>query len=87
MGRGADGGRARCTRWTWRWKPPTGRGCCATCCEVFAKEKLNVIGVQTQTVKGMAWMTLTVEIADSGRLGKVLHLVAEVPGVRWAKRR
>ena len=20
----------RCTRWTWRWRPPTGRGCCAT---------------------------------------------------------
>jgi hypothetical protein len=25
--------------------------------EVFAKEKMNVIGVQTQSVKGTAWMT------------------------------
>ena len=55
--------------------------------EVFAKEKMNVIGVQTQSLKGTAWMTFTVEIADSGRLNKVLHQVAEVQGVRWAKRR
>jgi GTP pyrophosphokinase len=55
--------------------------------ELFAKEKMNVIGVQTQSVKGTAWMTFTVEIADSARLNKVLGLVAEVRGVRWAKRR
>ena len=55
--------------------------------EVFAKEKMNVIGVQTQSLKGTAWMTFSVEIADSGRLNKVLHQVAEVQGVRWAKRR
>jgi GTP pyrophosphokinase len=55
--------------------------------EVFAKEKMNVIGVQTQSLKGTAWMTFTVEIADSGRLNKVLALVAEVQGVHWAKRR
>jgi GTP pyrophosphokinase len=55
--------------------------------EVFAKEKMNVIGVQTQSVKGTAWMTFTVEVADSGRLNKVLGLVGEVGGVRWAKRR
>jgi len=55
--------------------------------EVFAKEKMNVIGVQTQSVKDTAWMTFTVEVADSGRLAHVLGLVAEVQGVRWAKRR
>jgi GTP pyrophosphokinase len=55
--------------------------------EVFAKEKMNVIGVQTQSVKGTAWMTFTVEVADSGRLNKVLGQVGEVGGVRWAKRR
>jgi GTP pyrophosphokinase len=55
--------------------------------EVFAKEKMNVIGVQTQSVKGTAWMTFTVEIADSGRLNKVLAVVAEVQGVRSARRR
>jgi GTP pyrophosphokinase len=55
--------------------------------EVFAKEKMNVVGVQTQSVRGTAWMTFTVEIADSARLSKVLGLVGEVQGVRWAKRR
>ena len=55
--------------------------------EVFSKEKLNVVGAQTQTVKGVAWMTLTVEISDSGRLGKVLATVAGLAGVRTARRR
>ncbi len=55
--------------------------------EVFAREKTNVIGVQTQSVKGMAWMTFTVEVSDSGRLNKVLGLVAGVTGVRSARRR
>ena len=55
--------------------------------EVFAKEKMNVIGVQTQSVKGTAWMTFTVEVADSGRLNKVLGTVACVAGVRSARRR
>ena len=59
--------------------------------EVFAKEKMNVIGVQTQSVKdnrgGTAWMTFTVEVAQSGRLKQVLGVVAEVAGVRSARRR
>ena len=55
--------------------------------DVFAREKTNVIGVQTQSVKGTAWMTFTVEVADSGRLSKVLGIVATVSGVRSARRR
>jgi len=55
--------------------------------EVFAKEKMNVIGVQTQSVKGTAWMTFTVEVSDSGRLNRVLGTVASVSGVRAARRR
>jgi GTP pyrophosphokinase len=59
--------------------------------EVFTKEKMNVIGVQTQSVKdnrgGTAWMTFTVEVAQSGRLKQVLGVVAEVAGVRSARRR
>jgi len=55
--------------------------------DVFAKEKMNVIGVQTQSVKGSAFMTFTIEVADASRLGKVLSLVREVPGVRAARRR
>ena len=55
--------------------------------EVFAKEKMNVIGVQTQSIKDLAWMTFTVEVGDSRRLQKVLGLVKEVRGVSKAKRR
>ncbi len=55
--------------------------------EVFAKEKMNVIGVQTQSVKGIAWMTFTVEVSDSGRLNRVMGVVAELNGVRAARRR
>ncbi|PWW46284.1 RelA/SpoT family protein [Melaminivora alkalimesophila] len=55
--------------------------------EVFAREKTNVIGVQTQSVRGTAWMTFTVEVADAGRLNKVLAAVAAVAGVRAARRR
>jgi GTP pyrophosphokinase len=59
--------------------------------EVFSKEKMNVVGVQTQSVKdnrgGTAWMTFTIELAQSSRLKQVLAAVAEVPGVRSARRR
>ena len=55
--------------------------------EVFAKEKMNVIGVQTQSVKGTAWMTFTVEIGDAVSLSKVLGTVRGVKGVRAARRR
>ena len=55
--------------------------------EVFTKEKMNVIGVQTQSVKGTAWMTFTVEVSDSGRLNRVLGVVGELRGVRSARRR
>jgi GTP pyrophosphokinase len=55
--------------------------------EVFTKEKMNVIGVQTLSVKGTAWMTFTVEVIESGRLAKVLKIVSALGGVRSARRR
>jgi len=55
--------------------------------DVFAREKMNVIGVQTQSIKGTAWMTFTVEIADAARLTQVLGAVTAVAGVRSARRR
>ena len=55
--------------------------------EVFAKEKMNVIGVQTQSVKGTAWMTFTVEVTESGKLARVLKTVGALSGVRAARRR
>ena len=55
--------------------------------EVFAKEKMNVTGVNTQTIKGAASMAFTLEVADSARLAHVLGLVAQVRGVISARRR
>ena len=55
--------------------------------DVFTREKTNVIGVQTQSVKGSAWMVFTVEVPDTEQLNKVLAIVAAVPGVRTARRR
>ncbi|PIQ54963.1 MAG: GTP pyrophosphokinase [Comamonadaceae bacterium CG12_big_fil_rev_8_21_14_0_65_59_15] len=55
--------------------------------EVFTKEKMNVTGVQTQSIKGIAWMTFTVEVTDAAGLHKVLALVQELPGVRTARRK
>jgi GTP pyrophosphokinase len=57
--------------------------------EVFAKDRMNVTGVHTQSAKdrGTAWMTFTVEAADAARLVHVLAMVARVPGVRHARRK
>ena len=57
--------------------------------EVFAKDKMNVIGVNTQSAKdrGTAWMTFTVEVTDVGRLALVLAQIIRVAGVRHARRR
>ncbi len=55
--------------------------------DVFAQARTNVIGVQTQTIRGTAWMTFTVEVADSARLEHTLGVVAQVDGVRRARRR
>ncbi len=59
--------------------------------EVFAKDKTNVIGVKTRSVRdaqgSTAWMTFTVEVADASQLASVLAQVARVSGVRSAHRR
>jgi GTP pyrophosphokinase len=58
--------------------------------EVLAKEKINVIGVRSQSVRdagGTAFMTFTVEVADANRLAGALALVRRVSGVRSARRR
>jgi GTP pyrophosphokinase len=59
--------------------------------EVFAKEKMNVTGVHTQSVRDAegktAWMTFTVEVADASRLKQVLAQVARVAGVRHVRRK
>jgi GTP pyrophosphokinase len=59
--------------------------------EVLAKEKINVTGVRSQSVRdgtgGTAFMTFTVEVADASKLAAALALVCRIPGVRSARRR
>ena len=59
--------------------------------EVFSKEKINVTAVNTQSVKvpkgDTAWMSFTVEVADSNRLAHALRNVAQISGVRAARRK
>jgi GTP pyrophosphokinase len=59
--------------------------------ELFAKEKMNVTGVKTQSVKdsggSTAWMTFTIEVADASRLNQVLALAARIDGVRAVRRK
>ncbi|WP_332749436.1 RelA/SpoT family protein [Hydrogenophaga sp.] len=55
--------------------------------DVFAREKMNVIGVQTQSVRGVAWMTFTIEVADARQVARAMAVVGDVPGVRVVRRR
>jgi GTP pyrophosphokinase len=59
--------------------------------EVLTRERVNVTGVNTRSVKdstgGTAWMTFTVEVSDTRRLQQVLRQVTQVSGVRSARRR
>jgi GTP pyrophosphokinase len=54
--------------------------------EVFSREKINVIGVNTQSSKGQARMVFTAEINSTAQLQKALAAIAEVPGVSQARR-
>ncbi|RTL33704.1 MAG: bifunctional (p)ppGpp synthetase/guanosine-3',5'-bis(diphosphate) 3'-pyrophosphohydrolase [Burkholderiales bacterium] len=66
--------------------------------EVFAKEKMNVVAVNTQSMKpgaikpragggDTAWMSFTLELSDASRLAKVLRELCAIPGVRSARRK
>ncbi|WP_374413175.1 bifunctional (p)ppGpp synthetase/guanosine-3',5'-bis(diphosphate) 3'-pyrophosphohydrolase [Hydrogenophaga sp.] len=55
--------------------------------DVFAREKMNVIGVQTQTVKGVAWMTFTIEVNDARQVTRAMAVVGDVTGVRAVRRK
>jgi GTP pyrophosphokinase len=59
--------------------------------ELLAKEKMNVSGVRTQSVRdsrgSTAWMTFTVEVSNTTRLPQVLAMVGKVAGVRRAWRK
>jgi GTP pyrophosphokinase len=55
--------------------------------EVFAREKLNVVGVNTLSLRGEAQMQFTLEVHDAAGVRRALAQVAEVKGVIAARRR
>jgi len=54
--------------------------------EVFSREKINVIGVSTQSAKGLARMSFTAEINSTAQLQKALTVLREVSGVQDVRR-
>jgi GTP pyrophosphokinase len=55
--------------------------------EAFARDKINVIGVQTQSVRGIAWMTFTVEVSDALRVQRIMAVLSDIAGVLKVWRR
>jgi len=55
--------------------------------EVFAREKLNVIGVNTSSSRTEARMLFTVEVRSAAEISRVLAQVREVKGVFSVRRR
>ncbi len=54
--------------------------------EIFTREKLNVVGVNTQSRQGNAHMSFTVEITNLRQLQRTLTLIHEVEGVVGVRR-
>ena len=54
--------------------------------EVFSREKINVIGVNTQSAKSQARMSFTAEIGGTTQLQKALTVIREVSGVQEVRR-
>jgi GTP pyrophosphokinase len=55
--------------------------------EVFAREKMNVIGVKTQSRRNSAYMQFTVEVSNSAQIQRACVLLGEVGGVLRASRK
>ncbi|WP_057111114.1 RelA/SpoT family protein, partial [Bordetella pertussis] len=55
--------------------------------EVFARQRLNVVGVNTQSRQSLAHMVFTVEVRGGESLHKALDALGEVAGVTSAARR
>ncbi|CAN7239140.1 bifunctional (p)ppGpp synthetase/guanosine-3',5'-bis(diphosphate) 3'-pyrophosphohydrolase [Caballeronia sp. LjRoot29] len=55
--------------------------------EVFAREKMNVTGVKTQSRRNVAYMQFTVEVSSAAQIQRACSLLSEVQGVVSASRR
>ncbi|SAL64200.1 GTP pyrophosphokinase [Caballeronia peredens] len=55
--------------------------------EVFAREKINVVGVKSQSRRNIAYMQFTVEVSNAAQIQRACTLLGEVQGVIRASRR
>ncbi|BCQ22956.1 RelA/SpoT family protein [Caballeronia sp. NK8] len=55
--------------------------------EVFAREKINVIGVKSQSRRNIAYMQFTVEVSNAAQIQRACTLLGEIQGVIRASRR
>lgn len=55
--------------------------------EVFAKHKVNVIGVKTASKKAQAHMQFTAEVRGTDQMGQLLHQLQDIKGVFTVRRR
>ncbi|WP_175764886.1 RelA/SpoT family protein [Burkholderia multivorans] len=55
--------------------------------KVFAREKMNVVGVKTQSRRNTAFMQFTVEVSNSAQVQRACTLLGEVQGVVRAGRK
>jgi GTP pyrophosphokinase len=54
--------------------------------DIFLREKINVIGVSTRSVKGQAIMSFTGEISSTEQLARAMNVIRDVKGVLEVKR-
>jgi GTP pyrophosphokinase len=54
--------------------------------EILLREKINVIGVSTQSSRGQARMAFTAEITSTAQLQRALGIIRDVTGVQEARR-
>ena len=54
---------------------------------MFARQRINVVGVNTQSKQQVARMLFTAEVSNSQQLHKALLALREVPGVTEVSRR
>lgn len=54
--------------------------------ELFAKNKINVAGLNTQSRQGVASLLFTIEIQDGGQVHRVLNAISEMPEVHSVNR-
>jgi GTP pyrophosphokinase len=55
--------------------------------EVFAREKMNVVGVKTQSRRNAAFMQFTVEVWSAAQIQRACAMLGEVAGVVRATRK